>query len=229
MILSADYSQVELRIIAALSKDQGMLDAFNNGIDIHASTASKVYGVPLDEVTRELRSNAKTVNFGIIYGISAFGLSQRIGISRKEAKAIIDNYFEQFPRIKEFMDESIQFARENGYVQTVLGRKRYLRDINSANAVVRGFAERNAINSPIQGTAADLIKIAMINIHNRMIKEGFKSKMILQVHDELIFDTFKPEAKNLKDLVIEEMSSALDLGVKFDVEAEMGENWLQAH
>lgn len=229
LILSADYSQVELRIIAALSKDEGMLNAFNNGIDIHTSTASKVYGIPLDEVTRELRSNAKTVNFGIIYGISAFGLSQRIGISRKEAKSIIDNYFEQFPRIKGFMDESIQYAREHGYVQTVLGRKRYLRDINSANAVVRGFAERNAINSPIQGTAADLIKIAMINVHNRLQKENLKSKMLLQVHDELIFDVHKSEVDQLKALVIEEMSGAMDIGVRFEVEAEVGNNWLEAH
>lgn len=228
-ILSADYSQIELRIIAALSKDQGMLDAFNNGIDIHTSTASKVYGIGLDEVTREMRSNAKTVNFGIIYGISAFGLSQRIGISRKEAKGIIDNYFEQFPRIKEYMDESIVFAREKGYVETVMGRKRYLRDINSANAVVRGYAERNAINSPIQGTAADLIKMAMINIHDRMNKENLKSKMILQVHDELIFDTHQSEVDLLTSLVKEEMSGAMDLGVQLDVEADTGNNWLEAH
>ena len=228
-LLSADYSQVELRIIAALSEDQGMLDAFKNGIDIHSTTASKVYGVSLDEVTREMRSNAKTVNFGIIYGISAFGLSQRINISRKEAKEIIDNYFDQFPRIKEYMDESIAFAKEHGYVETILGRRRYLRDINSGNAVVRGFAERNAINSPIQGSAADLIKKAMILIHQELINRDLKSKLVLQVHDELIVDVFHTEKEEVASIVKENMSGAFDLGVPLEVEYSFGENWLTAH
>lgn len=229
LLLAADYSQIELRIIAALSKDDGMLDAFRNGQDIHASTASKVYNVPLEEVTREMRSNAKTVNFGIIYGISAFGLSQRIGISRTEAKSIIDNYFEKFPQIKTYMDESIAYARKHGYVKTVMGRKRYLRDINSANAVVRGYAERNAINSPIQGSAADLIKIAMINIQKRFEQERFKSKMILQVHDELVFDAHVDEISTIQPIIEQIMSDALDLGVPLVVDSQTGQNWLQAH
>jgi len=228
-LLSADYSQIELRIIAALSKDQGMLDAFRNGIDIHSTTASKVYGVSLEDVTREMRGNAKTVNFGIIYGISAFGLSQRINISRKEAKEIIDNYFEQFPRIKEYMDESIAFAKEHGYVETILGRRRYLRDINSGNAVVRGFAERNAINSPIQGSAADLIKKAMILIHEELVSRNLKSKLVLQVHDELIVDVYHTEKEEVAEVVKENMSGAFDLGVPLEVEYSYGENWLEAH
>lgn len=228
-LLSADYSQVELRIIAALSKDEGMMNAFKEGIDIHSTTASKVYGVDLNDVTREMRSNAKTVNFGIIYGISAFGLSQRIGISRKEAKEIIDNYFEQFPRIKAYMDESIEFARQHGYVETVLGRRRYLRDINSANAVVRGFAERNAINSPIQGSAADLIKKAMIAVHHELKTKEFKSKLVLQVHDELVLDVHTSEVEEVSKMVQDKMSHAFDLGVPLDVEYSTGENWLVAH
>lgn len=228
-LIAADYSQIELRIIAALSDDQNMLEAFRSGQDIHASTAAKVYNIALEEVTREQRSHAKMVNFGIIYGISAFGLSQRLGISRKEAKQIIDSYFEQFPGIKKFMDGSIQTAREQGFVETVLGRKRFLRDINSANAVVRGFAERNAINSPIQGSAADLIKLAMINIQKWMEGQDLKSKMILQVHDELIFDTHKDEVDILMPKVMELMSGAMDIGVPLDVDANTGDNWLQAH
>jgi DNA polymerase-1 len=227
--VSADYSQVELRIIAALSKDEAMLEAFKKGLDIHASTAARVFGVPLEEVSREMRSKAKTVNFGIIYGISAFGLSQRINISRGEAKEIIDSYFEKFPGIKTYMDEQIAFAKEKGYVETITGRKRYLRDINSANAVVRGFAERNAINSPIQGSAADIIKKAMINIHKALKEEKLKSKMILQVHDELIFDVFNPEKEQLLQLVKHHMTQAMDIGVPLDVDAGFGKNWFEAH
>jgi DNA polymerase-1 len=228
-LLSADYSQIELRIIAALSEDEGMLEAFRKGIDIHSTTASKVYGVSLDEVTREMRSNAKTVNFGIIYGISAFGLSQRINISRKEAKEIIDNYFDQFPSIKAYMDESIATAKEQGYVETVLGRRRYLRDINSANSVVRGFAERNAINSPIQGSAADLIKKAMILVYEELIAKKLKSKLVLQVHDELIVDVHNSEKEEVSELVQRNMSNAFDLGVPLEVEYSYGANWLEAH
>ncbi len=228
-LLSADYSQIELRIIAALAKDEAMLEAFRNGVDIHSTTASKVYGVTLDEVTREMRSNAKTVNFGIIYGISAFGLSQRINISRKEAKEIIDNYFEQFGSIKAYMDGSIAFAKEHGYVETVMGRRRYLRDINSANAVVRGFAERNAINSPIQGSAADLIKKAMILVHQELTSRDLKSKLVLQVHDELIVDTHQDEKEEVANIVERNMSTAYDLGVPLDVEYNFGKNWLEAH
>jgi DNA polymerase-1 len=228
-LLAADYSQIELRIIAALSKDKNMLEAFRSGQDIHASTASKVYNIPIDEVTREQRSHAKMVNFGIIYGISAFGLSERLGIARREAKEIIDNYFEQFPGIKEYMDHSIQYAREHGYVETVLGRKRYLRDITSANAVVRGFAERNAINSPIQGSAADMIKLAMIKIHDYLKKEKLQSKMILQVHDELIFDAHKDEADQLMKAVKKLMAEAMKLDVPMEVDANTGNNWLEAH
>ncbi len=228
-LLSADYSQIELRIIAALSEDKGMLEAFRKGIDIHSTTASKVYGVSLDEVTREMRSNAKTVNFGIIYGISAFGLSQRINISRKEAKEIIDNYFEQFPSIKAYMDQSIATAKELGYVETVLGRRRYLRDINSANSVVRGFAERNAINSPIQGSAADLIKKAMILVYKELIAKKLKSKLVLQVHDELIVDVHVSEKEEVSELVQRNMSNAFELGVPLEVEYSYGANWLEAH
>lgn len=228
-LLAADYSQVELRVIAALAEEENMIADFKAGKDIHAATAARVYGVKEDEVTRELRGNAKTVNFGIIYGISAFGLSQRIDISRGEAKEIIDNYFEQYPAIKKYMDAQIAFAREHGYVETIKGRRRYLRDINSKNATVRGFAERNAINSPIQGSAADIIKIAMINIFEAMKKEKFKSKMLLQVHDELIFDVAAGEEKKLMELVKKEMSGAVQLDVPLDVDAQLGADWLEAH
>lgn len=229
VLVAADYSQIELRIIAALSNDENMLEAFNAGQDIHASTAAKVYGISINEVTREQRSHAKMVNFGIIYGISAFGLSQRLNISRKEAKQIIDSYFEQFPGIKTFMDKCISEAREKGYVETILGRKRFLRDINSANAVVRGFAERNAINSPIQGSAADMIKLAMIKIQEWLKSSGLKSKMILQVHDELIFDCPKDEVDVVIDKVKELMSSAMEINVPMEVDANPGNNWLEAH
>jgi DNA polymerase-1 len=228
-LLSADYSQVELRIIASFSKDSSMIEAFKKGIDIHTTTASKVFGVTLDQVTSDMRRKAKMVNFGIIYGISAFGLSQRLNIPRKEAASIIENYFAEFPNIKKHMDGNIEFARQHGYVETILGRRRHLRDINSANAVVRGFAERNAINAPIQGSAADLIKVAMINIHNEMLKLKMKSRMILQVHDELVFDTHLDEVEELKPLVREKMSTAIKMEVPLEVEMGTGYSWLEAH
>ena len=229
ILFSADYSQIELRIIAELSNDKGMIAAFKSGEDIHATTASKVYGVEIKDVTGEMRRNAKMVNFGIIYGISAFGLADRLNISRTEAKAIIDNYFQQYPYIKEYMDESIEKARTKGYVETILGRRRYLRDINSANATVRGFAERNAINAPIQGSAADMIKVAMINIHNDLNKKKLKSRMLLQVHDELVFDVLKEEMDEVKQLVEHRMKTALDLKVPVEVGMGKGKNWLEAH
>jgi len=228
-LLSADYSQVELRIIAELSKDPGMLEAFATGEDIHTTTASKVYGVPLKGVTGDMRRNAKMVNFGIIYGISAFGLADRLNITRTEAKEIIENYFRQYPYIKDYMDQSIEKARANGYVETIMGRRRYLRDINSANATVRGFAERNAINAPIQGSAADMIKIAMINIHAEIRKRNLKSRMLLQVHDELVFDVFKTEEKELRELVGDHMKNAIKMEVPVEVSMGTGSNWLEAH
>ncbi|MFT7156037.1 MAG: DNA polymerase-1 [Parvicella sp.] len=228
-ILAADYSQIELRIIAALSKDQGMIAAFNNGVDIHSATAAKVFDVPLEDVTREMRSKAKMVNFGIIYGISAFGLSQRLSIPRKEAKEIIDNYFDKYKRIQEYMEESIEFARKNEYVETILKRRRYLPKINGANGMERGFAERNAINAPIQGSAADIIKIAMINIQNKLKSENYKSKMLLQVHDELVFDAHKDEVDKLTKMVKFEMENAFKMDVPLLVESGLAENWLEAH
>ncbi|MEX1190857.1 MAG: DNA polymerase I [Brumimicrobium sp.] len=229
LLMAADYSQIELRIIASLSGDQNMIDAFQNGLDIHAATAAKVYGVNIDEVTREQRSNAKAVNFGIIYGQSAFGLAQNLGISRKEAKSIIDSYFEQYPTIKSYMDKSKEVAKEKGYVETIMKRRRYLPDIKSANAIVRGYAERNAINAPIQGSAADVIKVAMINVYNRMKKEQLESRMLLQVHDELVFDVLKSEEDQMRKLVKEEMENAVKIDVPLDVEMELAENWLEAH
>lgn len=231
ILLSADYSQIELRIVAAISGDQNMCAAFKNGTDIHTATAAKVYNVEEKEVTKEMRYKAKSVNFGIIYGQGAFGLADNLGISRTEAKEIIDNYKKQFPGIQKYMDDTINLARELGYVETLMGRKRWLRDINSANFTVRGFAERNAINSPIQGTAADMIKMAMKKVHDAMKKEKMASKMILQVHDELIFDTVKTEVNELKPLIIECMQSALLLPNEVPVIAECGEgtNWLEAH
>lgn len=228
-LLAADYSQIELRIIAALSKDQGMISAFKEGLDIHSATASKVFEVPLDKVDREMRSKAKMVNFGIIYGISAFGLSQRLNIKRSEAKEIIDSYFEKYPGIKNYMDSSIDFARKHGYVETILKRKRYLKDINGRNAVMRGFAERNAINAPIQGSAADIIKIAMINIHDEFQKNKFKSKMLLQVHDELVFDAHISELEVIKPIIKSKMENAVKLEVELLVEMDTADNWLEAH
>ncbi|GAA0717072.1 DNA polymerase I [Aquimarina litoralis] len=228
-LLAADYSQIELRIIAALSEEETMISAFKNGEDIHASTAAKVFNVPISEVTREQRSNAKTVNFGIIYGVSAFGLSNQTNLSRSEAKELIDTYYKTYPKLRNYMSEQVDFARENGYVQTVLGRRRYLKDINSANAVVRGAAERNAVNAPIQGSAADIIKIAMINIHKKLKESNYKTKMLLQVHDELVFDVFKPELEEIKSLIQSEMENAYKLAVPLDVDLGLGTNWLEAH
>ncbi len=229
IFLSADYSQIELRIMAALSGDQEMLKAFNDGKDIHSITASKIFKLPVEEVDTDMRRKAKTANFGIIYGISAFGLAQRLNISRTEAKELIDGYFENFPKIKQFMDKQIELARNKGYVQTIKGRKRYLKEINSANSMVRGMAERNAINAPIQGSAADIIKIAMIKIHRGMCEKGLKSKMVMQVHDELNFDVFKPELETMKEIVKTGMENVVDLGVRLTVEMNAAQNWLDAH
>lgn len=229
LILAADYSQIELRIIASLANDRHMIEAFANGYDIHAATAAKIYGLPLEEVSKDQRRNAKSVNFGIIYGISAFGLSEQLGIARKEAAALIDEYFAQYPDIKSFIDRCIAQAHERGYAATMLGRRRYLYDINSRNAGLRSFAERNAVNMPIQGTSADMIKIAMINIYKRLEQEGLQSKMILQVHDELLFDVYKPELDQVREIVENEMRNALPLKIPIDVSLEVGHNWLEAH
>ena len=228
-LMAADYSQIELRIMASLSKDDGMLTAFNNGADIHSATAAKVFKVDIKDVDRNMRSQAKSVNFGIIYGISAFGLSQNIGVSRTEAKEIIDNYFEQFPKVKDYMDWSIEQAREKEYVETIMGRRRYLKDINARNGMIRAMAERNAINAPIQGSAADIIKIAMINIQQEMEQREMKSKMLLQVHDELVFDMHNSESSELKTLVKEKMVHAVSLQVPLIVDIGEGLNWLEAH
>ncbi|RFM30241.1 DNA polymerase I [Deminuibacter soli] len=231
LLISADYSQIELRIVAAISGDPNMCEAFKLGKDIHTATAAKVYGIAEEEVTKEQRYKAKSVNFGIIYGQGAFGLADNLGISRTEAKTIIDNYKKEFSGINKYMDDMINFAKEHGYVQTLMGRKRWLKDINSANFTVRGFAERNAINSPIQGTAADMIKMAMIRIHEAMKKENLRSRMILQVHDELVFDVHQSELDTLKPLILENMKIALPLPNEVPVEAELGSgiNWLEAH
>jgi len=228
-LLAADYSQIELRIIAELSGDKAMQQAFIDNVDIHSATAAKVYGVSLEEVTEDQRRNAKMVNFGIIYGISAFGLSQRLNIPRKEAKEIIDNYFEQYPSIRSYMDNNIEIARAQGYVETIMGRRRYLKDINSGNAIVRGYAERNAINAPIQGSAADIIKIAMINIHNDLKAKKMKTRMLLQVHDELIFDVPLEELETLKPIVKNGMQNAVKMKVPLVVEMDAADNWLDAH
>ena len=228
-LLSADYSQIELRIIAALSGEENMIESFKKGEDIHKSTASKVFNVPLEEVTREQRSHAKTVNFGIIYGVSAFGLSNQTNLSRAESKELIDAYYESYPRLKAYMNEQVENARELGYVQTILGRRRYLKDINSQNAMVRGGAERNAVNAPIQGSAADIIKIAMINIHKKLTEENWKSKMLLQVHDELVFDVHHSELEKIKPMIKYEMEHAFMLSVPLEVEMGSGKNWLEAH
>ena len=228
-LLAADYSQIELRIIAALSEEDNMIEAFKKGEDIHASTASRVFNVPLSEVTREQRGNAKTVNFGIIYGVSAFGLSNQTNLSRTEAKELIDTYYKTYPRLRNYISDQIDFAREHGYVQTVMGRRRYLKDINAGNAVVRGAAERNAVNAPIQGSAADIIKVAMIRIHQKLQEGEFKTKMLLQVHDELVFDVFKRELEEVKTLIRSEMENAYELAVPLVVDLGEGNNWLEAH
>lgn len=229
ILLAADYSQIELRIIAHLSGDQAMQSAFREGLDIHADTAARVYGVDINEVTAEMRRNAKAVNFGIIYGMSAFGLAERLKISRSEASEIIKNYFKEYVGIQEYIDRQVDFAKQNGYVETMLGRRRYLRDINSGNSVVRNFAERNAINAPIQGSSADMIKIAMINIHQEMKAKELKSKMILQVHDELVFDVHKDELETLSEIIKDKMINALPLSIPIEVNLNTGNNWLEAH
>ena len=231
VLISADYSQIELRIVAAISGDVNMCEAFKTGKDIHNATAAKVFNVAEKDVTKEMRYKAKSVNFGIIYGQGAFGLAENLGISRTEAKEIIDNYKKQFPNIQKYMDDTIHFAQEHGYVQTLMGRKRWLKDINSANFTVRAFAERNAINSPIQGSAADMIKLAMIKIHAEFSKHNFKSKMLLQVHDELVFDAHRSEIEKIKPIILNCMQTALALpnDVPTDAEVGMGDNWLEAH
>jgi DNA polymerase-1 len=229
LLLAADYSQIELRIIAALSEEDNMIAAFKEGADIHAATAAKVFNVPLESVSREQRSHAKTVNFGIIYGVSAFGLSNQTDLSRAESKALIDTYYESYPKLKAYMNSQVNFARENGYVETVLGRRRYLKDINANNALVRGAAERNAVNAPIQGSAADIIKLAMIAVQKALDDQKLRTKMLLQVHDELVFDVYKPELEQVKALVKSAMENAFTLTVPLDVELGVGENWLEAH
>jgi DNA polymerase-1 len=229
VLMAADYSQIELRIIAALSEDPAMLAAFQQGQDIHTATAARVFNVAPEAVTRTQRSNAKTVNFGIIYGVSAFGLSQQTDLSRAEAKTLIDAYYENYPQLRNYMSNQVDFARDHGYVETVLGRRRYLKDINSQNAIVRGAAERNAVNAPIQGSAADIIKIAMIKIHNQLKEGNWKSKMLLQVHDELVFEVPKSELEALKTMVQTEMENAYNLKVPLVVDIGVGANWLEAH
>ncbi|SFW34316.1 DNA polymerase I [Sinomicrobium oceani] len=228
-LLAADYSQIELRIIAALSEEENMIRAFRDGEDIHASTAAKVFGVPLEEVTREQRSNAKTVNFGIIYGVSAFGLSNQTTLSRSESKELIDTYYKTYPKLRAYINNQIHFAQDHGYVETILGRRRYLPDINSRNQVVRGAAERNAVNAPIQGSAADIIKMAMINIHRKLNEGNYQTKMLLQVHDELVFDAHKAELEEIKPLIKSEMETAYQLAVPLEVEIGLGDDWLTAH
>jgi DNA polymerase-1 len=229
VLLAADYSQIELRLIAELSGDEAMKNSFLNGEDIHKATAANVFNIPLDEVTREQRSHAKTVNFGIIYGVSAFGLSNQTNLSRKEAKELIENYYLSYPTLKNYISKQVDFARDNGYVETLLGRRRYLKNINSQNAMVRSGDERNAVNAPIQGSAADIIKIAMIHIQNLLQKGNYKSKMLLQVHDELVFDIHKDELEVLKPIIKYEMENAYKLSIPLDVDLDIGENWLDAH
>ncbi|MDE5573970.1 MAG: DNA polymerase I, partial [Muribaculaceae bacterium] len=229
IILSADYSQIELRLLANLSNDPDMISAFLSGRDFHATTAAKIYGIPVDEVSDDQRRKAKTANFGIVYGISAFGLSERLNIPRAEAKQLIDGYYASFPGIKQYISDAIENARQKGYVETVMGRRRYLPDINSRNNVVRGYAERNAVNAPLQGSAADIIKRAMINIYNALNEQGFKSKMIIQVHDELIFNVVPDELADLQELVTRLMREAFNGVVPLEVSSGVGQNWLEAH
>jgi DNA polymerase-1 len=229
LFLSADYSQIELRIMAHLSEDKNMIDAFCSGKDIHAATAAQIYNIPIDKVSRDMRRKAKTANFGIIYGISVFGLSEQLRIPRSEAKELIDGYFLTYPDVKEYMEKSIEKARQNGYVETIFHRKRFLPDINSRNAIVRGYAERNAINAPIQGSAADIIKVAMNRIHKRFQEEKLQSKMIMQVHDELNFNVFPDELGKVKEIVVYEMENAAQLRVPLIADCGVGGNWLAAH
>ena len=227
--MAADYSQIELRVIASMSKDENMIDAFIKNQDIHTITASKIYNIDPDQVTREQRGNAKTVNFGIIYGVSAFGLSQQTNLTRAESKLMIDNYFENYPGLKTYMSSQIDYARNKGYVETIMGRRRYLQNINSQNGMLRSGAERNAINAPVQGSAADIIKIAMIRIHDEFKKQSLKSKMLLQVHDELVFDVHNSEKELVKKIVKNTMESAVKLDVPLRIDLEFGKNWLEAH
>ena len=229
LLLSADYSQIELRVAAELSQDEALVETFQQGGDIHSATAMKIYEMDEGNVTEDMRRNAKTVNFGIIYGISAFGLADRLDISRSQANQLIDQYFEEFPGTRKYMDETIAFAQKNGYVETMTGRRRYLRDINSRNATTRRQAERNAINSRIQGTAADMIKIAMHRIHAEIEKRKLKTQMLLQVHDELVFDLHRDEADEVKPMVEKEMKTAIPISVPIEVEMGTGDNWLEAH
>jgi DNA polymerase-1 len=229
ILVSADYSQIELRVIASMSNDKSMIDAFNNDEDIHTATASNVFRIELKDVTPEQRSHAKVVNFGIIYGVSAFGLSNQTKLNRSESKEIIENYYKSYPKLKDFIQDQIEFARENGYVKTILGRKRFLNDINSRNAILRSSAERNAINTPVQGSAADIIKIAMVKINNEFQNQSIKSKLILQVHDELIFDCLKDELNIVKEIITSNMQSAYKLKVPLKVDIGQGNNWLEAH
>ena len=229
VIVSADYSQIELRIMAHISQDQHLIQAFREGRDIHSATAEKIFGISHDEVTPDQRRIAKTANFGIMYGISSFGLAQRLGISRTEAKKLIDDYFAAFPAIRSFIDDTVASARENGYVETLFGRRRYLPDISSRNATVRALSERTAVNAPIQGTAADIIKMAMINVDRKMLEAGLKSRMVLQIHDELLFDTIHDEIDTLMSIVKEQMEHVTELSVPLTVECNYGKNWLEAH
>ena len=229
VLLAADYSQIELRIIAALSKDPAMVAAFQEGQDIHTATAARVFDVDPTAVTRAQRSQAKTVNFGIIYGVSAFGLSQQTNLNRTEAKDLIDTYYASYPQLRAYMSDQVDYAREHGYVSTVLGRRRYLKDIHSQNAVVRGAAERNAVNAPIQGSAADIIKLAMIRVHNRIQSKNWAAKMLLQVHDELVFEVPKSELEAFQQIVKTEMEQAFRLDVPLVVDLGIGQNWLEAH
>ena len=229
MIVTADYSQIELRLMAHFCGDENMLKAFCLGKDVHAITASKIFAVPLDEVTPEMRRTAKTANFGIMYGISAFGLAQRLKVPRVAAKKIIEDYFTNFPKISQWIDRTVEDARRRGYVQTLCGRRRYLPEINSRNQNVRSLAERNAVNAPIQGTAADIIKMAMIRVDQKIRQRGLKSKMVLQIHDELLFEAPRSELESLMDIIKQEMENVLQLSVPLTVECNYGENWLEAH
>ncbi|MFW6103532.1 MAG: DNA polymerase, partial [Bacteroidota bacterium] len=230
VLMAADYSQIELRIMAHMSGDPNLIEALRQNLDIHSSTAAQIFHLNnLDEVSKDQRRKAKTANFGIIYGISAYGLSQRLNIPRKEAKDLIDEYFRNFPKVKEYMDYRIAMARDKGYVETIWGRKRFLENINSRNATLRGMAERNAINAPIQGSAADIIKIAMLNIYDTLMENHYRSKLILQVHDELIFDAWKPEVEQLREMVKDKMENACKLNVPLTVETGTGNNWVEAH
>ena len=229
VIMSADYSQIELRIMAHLSQDRHLIEAFNSGLDVHKATAAKIFGIDSSEVSAEQRRIAKTANFGIMYGISAFGLSQRLSCSRAEAKQIIDDYFESFPAIRSFIEDTLTAARENGYVETIFGRRRFVPDVNSRNGTVRALAERNAVNAPIQGTSADIIKMAMAGVDRRLSEAGLKSRMVLQIHDELLFDALEEEIDTLKAIVVEEMENVVRLSVPLTVECDYGKNWLEAH